>query len=418
MKSVRRLALLFSLAALAASSAMAHERRIRAGDLPTCSETTPDSVWLLDAASATTCDGTTGEYEAHCCCANGAWAACEGSSSGVADGDKGDITVASSGASWTIDADAVTESDLKAVDAAADEECLTYETTTGDFEWQACGSGGSLTLDLADDGSNESTALSELATDNDDYSVVTEPSADKALFDFAKVPPYQQYDPDRPPSSCATCDEFTGDAASLTWRWGNQGASTIAYGLDQAELEVPVGSGENLRVRWTTGADGSATDWVTTASIVADPKGNYNLAGLALIAAGDETTPTHIQTCARQHNGNNYVMAFVRFNNYTTFNSNTDATGSGEHLPTDWTGATYIQLRYVSSTKVLSCHWSLDGKRFFETFTTLTLGAHPTTSIGFFINAANPSVVTPLYVNWFRQRTDATGTSAPYPVGE
>lgn len=41
-----------------------------------------------------------------------------------------------------LSADAVLESHLKAVDAAADEECLTYETTTGDFEWQAC-SGGS-----------------------------------------------------------------------------------------------------------------------------------------------------------------------------------------------------------------------------------------------------------------------------------
>lgn len=37
--------------------------------------------------------------------------------------------------------DSVVEADLKAVDAASDEECLTYETTTGDFEWQSCGSG-------------------------------------------------------------------------------------------------------------------------------------------------------------------------------------------------------------------------------------------------------------------------------------
>jgi hypothetical protein len=36
----------------------------------------------------------------------------------------------------------ILEADLKAVDTAADEECLTYETTTGDFEWQACGGGG------------------------------------------------------------------------------------------------------------------------------------------------------------------------------------------------------------------------------------------------------------------------------------
>lgn len=37
--------------------------------------------------------------------------------------------------------DSILEADLKAVDAASDEECLTYESTTGDFEWQTCGSG-------------------------------------------------------------------------------------------------------------------------------------------------------------------------------------------------------------------------------------------------------------------------------------
>ncbi len=40
--------------------------------------------------------------------------------------------------------DVILEEDLKAVDAASDEECLTYETTTGDFEWQACGGAGSV----------------------------------------------------------------------------------------------------------------------------------------------------------------------------------------------------------------------------------------------------------------------------------
>lgn len=45
----------------------------------------------------------------------------------------------------------ITEADLKAVDTASDEECLTYEVTTGDFEWQACGSGsGDLWSDPVD----------------------------------------------------------------------------------------------------------------------------------------------------------------------------------------------------------------------------------------------------------------------------
>ena len=50
--------------------------------------------------------------------------------------------VSSTGMATTvIGADKILESMLKAVDAAADEECLTREETTGDFEWQACGSG-------------------------------------------------------------------------------------------------------------------------------------------------------------------------------------------------------------------------------------------------------------------------------------
>src|SRR3990167_4608065 len=50
--------------------------------------------------------------------------------------------VSSTGMSTTvIGSDKILESMLKAVDAAADEECLTREETTGDFEWQACGSG-------------------------------------------------------------------------------------------------------------------------------------------------------------------------------------------------------------------------------------------------------------------------------------
>lgn len=39
----------------------------------------------------------------------------------------------------------VAEADLKIVDSAADEECLTYEATIGDFEWQSCGTGGGAT---------------------------------------------------------------------------------------------------------------------------------------------------------------------------------------------------------------------------------------------------------------------------------
>lgn len=41
----------------------------------------------------------------------------------------------------TIGANKVLESHLKSVNAATDEFCLTYESTTGDFEWQVCSAG-------------------------------------------------------------------------------------------------------------------------------------------------------------------------------------------------------------------------------------------------------------------------------------
>ena len=63
--------------------------------------------------------------------------------------------VSSSGSTLTIGADKVVESMLKAVDAPGDEECFTYESTVGDFEWQTCtpssGSGAFLLLDGSND---------------------------------------------------------------------------------------------------------------------------------------------------------------------------------------------------------------------------------------------------------------------------
>lgn len=66
--------------------------------------------------------------------------------------------------------DTILEEDLKAVDAASDEECLTYETTTGDFEWQSCGSGGGAPTDAtyitqtANGSLSAEQALSSLST--------------------------------------------------------------------------------------------------------------------------------------------------------------------------------------------------------------------------------------------------------------
>lgn len=48
------------------------------------------------------------------------------------------------------------------------------------------GGGANIILDLGDDGANESTTLSEIATTGDTNSIFTEPSADKLLIDLSK----------------------------------------------------------------------------------------------------------------------------------------------------------------------------------------------------------------------------------------
>lgn len=69
----------------------------------------------------------------------------------------GDIS--SSGLVTTIGADKILESHLKAVNAAGDEDCLTYEITTGDFEWQTCGAGGSSSFADLTSGTNTTAAM-------------------------------------------------------------------------------------------------------------------------------------------------------------------------------------------------------------------------------------------------------------------
>lgn len=62
--------------------------------------------------------------------------------------------------------DAITEAKLKVVDSPADEECFTYESTTGDFEWQTCGGSGAVDLlavsDYIDDFRGGSTEAGEV----------------------------------------------------------------------------------------------------------------------------------------------------------------------------------------------------------------------------------------------------------------
>lgn len=93
--------------------------------------------------------------------------------------------------SVTIGADKVLESHLKAVDAASDEECLTYESTGGDFEWQTCGGSGANSFETMDapagtdpvaDSSSDTLAL---LTSTSDIVITGDSTADSLDFTIA-----------------------------------------------------------------------------------------------------------------------------------------------------------------------------------------------------------------------------------------
>jgi hypothetical protein len=240
--------------------------------------------------------------------------------------------------------------------------------------------GGSIILDLGDDGGNDSTALAEIATENDDYAAIEEESADKAMVDFRQIPPYDNYDPMRPPAAanCATCDEFYDDTASLTWTC-NGGTITQTIEKDRYKISKAMSSITQDIAACTVAAPSGS--WTATTYTSPFLPTYFSQCGLIAIRTGTQATPTAITECVLFQNGSSGVDTRSALKTATSYTAG-DATVGTARQYSFISSPTWQQLRYDAAADTLSCYLSEDGISWRSGSTTTGTNYSPSTNTG------------------------------------
>lgn len=129
--------------------------------------------------------------------------------------------------------DAITEAKLKVVDTPADEECFTYESTTGDFEWQTCSVGGGgnsfTTIDTTSgtDPVADSTTDTLQLVEGDRITLTGDSTADSVTVSVRDPLNYVDlYD--------EFCSRNTTSGITGSLNWSNYGSNTPGSGIATA----------------------------------------------------------------------------------------------------------------------------------------------------------------------------------------
>jgi hypothetical protein len=272
------------------------------------------------------------------------------------------------------------------------------------------------------DASSGTDPVAETTTDTlnitagDGIVITGDSSTDTITISTSLIAPYGEYDPDRPPSTCATCEDWTGDVAAQTWGWVNQGGASETVRYDGAYLYGVAGAGVNLRMRCV--AVPASGDYVVHAKMACGNNVNTNTCGIALLQ-GTLGTPTRIDTAELISTGTATVAyQSNKYANATTYTSN-NYNASGSWADGDsWGRDVYFRFFFTDSSNVMTHAYSWGGIIYGDpTAAGINIGGNPTYAC-YHVQAQNAGSATDAFVDFFRIRTDATGTTAPYPVGE
>jgi hypothetical protein len=126
--------------------------------------------------------------------------------------------------------------------------------------------------------------------------------------------------------------------------------------------------------------------------------------GIIVLTSGTEASPTGIAVLQGTSFGvNNPDVYFQTDSDYIPTAGATNVASHALYDYADLMQGTYFQFRYTDSTKALDGYWSQDG-RLWSAVGSTTLGASPTSSMGYFVRDDADC-----FIDWWRVRTDATG---------
>jgi hypothetical protein len=230
-----------------------------------------------------------------------------------------------------------------------------------------------------------------------------------------------RYDPWRLPSvgvDANASDEFIGGIDTGLYTFGNQGTATAVASLDNLELVCQASVNIDRKIIWYPAPNGNFVFATVASGSDQNNAVPFNgVYGLAMLFAGDPTTPTHIEmgiidrlaatTSVAMYNATSYTAAYLNAIGATALN---DQWGFGG----PWV---YMRWFYDDNSNNLSFDVSQNGFAWWRLGTRAGIATDPT-YVGIFCdqNTANQTFSTRF--GFVRTLTDGSQTTAPYPIGE